>query len=204
MPQPKSSGARKGRAKPRKAAPKGAAKKGGRSRTPKHDDQQLRTSLTALRELLVRGVMLPVERMQDALDDAVRRGRMTRDDAEELARNLMAAGRKQTEDLLIDVEQLLGRRLGSDSSAKQAPGAARGKRGGSDQTDKVLRQVDRARRAAGIGQAFPILSYDDLTAAQVTERLADLAPAELRKVRDHGKRNANRKSVLGAVERKLT
>jgi hypothetical protein len=37
----------------------------------------------------------------------------------------------------------------------------------------------------------------------VTERLADLSPAELRVVRDYEKRNANRKSVLAAVERKL-
>jgi hypothetical protein len=67
----------------------------------------------------------------------------------------------------------------------------------------VLREVDRARRVAGVGPSFPILGYDDLTAAQVTERLADLSAAELRKVRDYEKRNANRKSVLAAVEQKL-
>ena len=42
-----------------------------------------------------------------------------------------------------------------------------------------------------------------LSAAQVSDRLTDLTPAQLRKVRDHEKRNANRKSVLQAVERKL-
>ena len=42
-----------------------------------------------------------------------------------------------------------------------------------------------------------------MTAAQVTERLADLPAAELRQVRDHERRNANRKSVLAAIERKL-
>ena len=37
----------------------------------------------------------------------------------------------------------------------------------------------------------------------MTDRLGDLTPAELRKVRDYEKRNANRKSVLAAVEQQL-
>jgi hypothetical protein len=69
--------------------------------------------------------------------------------------------------------------------------------------ERVLREVDRARRVAGVGPSFPILGYDDLTAAQVNERLDDLDAPELRKVRDYEKRNANRKSVLAAIERKL-
>ena len=63
--------------------------------------------------------------------------------------------------------------------------------------------ADRARRTAGIGPSFPILGYDDLTAAQVQGRLDGLTPAELRKVRDYEKRNANRKSVLSAIESSL-
>ena len=35
------------------------------------------------------------------------------------------------------------------------------------------------------------------------ERVADLSPPELRKVRDYERRNANRKSVLTAIERAL-
>ena len=72
-----------------------------------------------------------------------------------------------------------------------------------DSADPVLAQADRARRAAGVGPSFPILGYDDLTAAQVISRLDGLSPAELRKVRDYEKRNANRKSVLDAVQSKL-
>ena len=53
------------------------------------------------------------------------------------------------------------------------------------------------------GPSFPILGYESLTAAQITSRVTDLAPAELRKVRDHERRNANRKSVLAALERQL-
>ena len=67
----------------------------------------------------------------------------------------------------------------------------------------ALAQADRLRRAAGVGPSFPIIGYDDLTAAQVQSRLDDLSPAELRKVRDYERRNANRKSVLEAIESKL-
>ena len=57
---------------------------------------------------------------------------------------------------------------------------------------------------AGVGPSFPILGYDDLTAAQVVSRLESLTPAELRKVRDYERRNANRKSVLDGIETKLS
>lgn len=132
---------------------------------------------TGLVELLTRGVLLTADRIQEAMDDAVQRGRMTRDDAEELARLLIEAGRKQTEELRQDVEQLVGRPL-----------AAAG---------------DRAKRVARIN-AFPIAAYDDLTAAQITSRLSDLSEGELRQVRDYERRHGNRKSVLGAIERKLS
>ena len=124
-------------------------------------------------------VVISRERLEGVLDDAVRRGRMTRDDAQQMLT-----------DLLSDVEQLLGR------SRDQIEGVATGAK------RRANREVDRARRAAGLN-SFPVTGYDDLTAAEVVEQLGDLTPAELRKVRDHEKRNANRKSVLSAIERKL-
>jgi polyhydroxyalkanoate synthesis regulator phasin len=176
MPQPRKQTATK-RAAPRRrdAAPAGA-------------DASLRESLQDLRTTLTRGVLLTRERINETLEDAVRRGRMTRDDAEDLAASLMGVGRRQAQDLLADVETLLG------SSRRRT----------AESTDAIVRQVDKARRAAGLGSAFPIMGYDDLTAAQVAERLTDLSPAQLRKVRDHERRNANRKSVLTAVERALS
>jgi polyhydroxyalkanoate synthesis regulator phasin len=141
---------------------------------------ELVASLGVLRERLVSSLTLTSDRLQEAVDDAVRRGRMTRKDAEELLGTLVAAGRAQTEAILADVEQLLGR-------------------GGSD---AVLRTVDRARRKVGVG-AFPILGYEDLNAAQVAQRLTGLTPAQLRKVRDFERRHGARKSVLSAIERKL-
>ena len=129
-------------------------------------------------------VVLTRERVQGALDEAVERGRMTRQDASDLAAELVSRGRRQTDDLVSELEGLLGRSLGAPA-------------------DRVIREVDRARRAAGLGPSFPIVGYDDLTAAQVQARLGELSPPELRKVRDYERRNANRKSVLSAIESKL-
>jgi hypothetical protein len=110
----------------------------------------------------INALVLTRERIQEVLDDAVERGRMTRDDARELLAELVRRG--------------------------TAP------------ADRVIREVGRAAR---LGSSFPIAEYDDLTAAQVTNRLDGLAPAQLRAVRDHERRNANRKSVLAAIDRKL-
>jgi hypothetical protein len=149
---------------------------------PPPDD--LAASLGALRERLVSSITLTSDRLQETVDDAVRRGRMTRKDAEELLGTLVAAGRAQTEAILADVEQLIGRGGGTG--------------------DVVLRTVEKARRRVGGGApAFPIADYDALTAAQVTKRLGGLTPAQLRKVRDHERRHKARKSVLGAVEKQL-
>ncbi len=125
-------------------------------------------------------VVITRERLQEAFDDAVRRGRMTGDDAQELAAALISRGRSSTEDVLGDLERLLG--FQRDASRAEAEGGP-------------------ARPAeSGIG---PFEDYDELTAAQITARLTTLSAAELRRVRDHEQRNANRNSVLQAVERKL-
>jgi hypothetical protein len=125
-------------------------------------------------------VVLTRERMQEAVDEAVERGRMTRNDATALVTALFERGRTQTDDLIAHIEDLV---TGTPT--------------------RIVREVDRARRAAGIGSNFPVSGYDDLTAAQVGERLNDLSAPELRKVRDYERRNANRKSVLQNIERKL-
>ncbi len=124
-------------------------------------------------------VLLTRSRLQEVLDDAVRRGRMTRSDATDLVQELVTRGRANTEAVLSDVDQLLG-----------SPG------------ERVLKGVDRAKRATGLA-SFPISGYETLTASQVTQRLGDLADADLRQVRDYERRNANRKTVLNAIESKL-
>jgi len=161
-------------------------------------------------------VLLTRERIEEALSEAVDRGRMTSADAQSLASGLLDRGRKQTNDVLKDLEGLLargrgeieGRTTGVRKAAGGAVGAARGQATGArSRAVRVaagpLAQADRARRAAGVGPNFPILAYDDLTADQVVGRLGDLTAAELRKVRDYERRNANRKTVLNSIESKL-
>src|SRR5919202_1155301 len=158
-------------------------------------------------------VMLTRDRIEEVMDDAVTRGRMTADDAQDLVRSLLERGRKQTNDVLGDLEQLLGRGGDQLQDARKSAGRARAQVGEAtsrararvrDAGDVALVQADHARRVAGVGPSFPILGYDDLTAAQVVSRLDTLTPAELRKVRDYERRNANRKSVLDAIESKLS
>ena len=172
-------------------------KPAAKSTAPRKPAAKSNASQDSMREQLQRFldprevVVVTRVRLQEALDEAVERGRMTRDDSAALLTDLLQRGRKQTEDLLEDIEGLVdGART---TTRKSLSGSA----------ERVLREVDRARRVAGVGPSFPILGYDDLTAAQVTQRLGDLSAAELHKVRDYEKRNANRKSVLAAVETKL-
>jgi polyhydroxyalkanoate synthesis regulator phasin len=182
--------------------------------------EEVAANLGILRDRLVSSLTLTTERLQDTVDDAVRRGRMTRKDAEDLLAALVSAGRAQTEALLADLEQLLGR--GSAMRSRTA-----------DHAEAVRRTVDAARRRVGAGASpggaakapsggaaakapagrsgtakrspggLPFAGYDDLTAAEITKRVKDLTPAQLRKVRDYERGHAGRKSVLNAVERKL-
>jgi hypothetical protein len=105
---------------------------------------------------------------------------MTRDDAQELAASLINRGRSSTEDVLGDLERLLG-----------------------FQRDGIPSQDDGEPGRPAEGETLPFEGYDELTAVQITARLTTLSAPELRRVRDHEQRHANRKSVLQAVERKL-
>jgi polyhydroxyalkanoate synthesis regulator phasin len=143
-------------------------------------------SVKAFRDALEQSVTLSRDRIQEVVDDAVKRGRMTRADANDLVSSLVTRGRKQSDALLKDLEKLLG----------QAARAAR------DVADRPLAEADRIRRRAG-GPGFPISAYDQLTAVQVRKRLADLSKPELRKVRTREQQGKARKSVLSEIERRL-
>lgn len=160
--------------------------------------------LNSLAEQLINRIIRPLglvvltrERIQEILDDAAARGRVTRSDANELAAELVDRGRQQTDQLMSDVERLLGR-------GRQQIGSATLRARRSESLDLLLRSADRARRSVVAGSSFPILGYDELTAAQAQVRLAGLSPAELRKLRDYERRHANRKSVLAAIDRSLS
>jgi hypothetical protein len=201
MPAPKSpsGGSRGSSGKSSKSSTKSRRRKS----VPKESRGAIGDGLTSLAEQVTNGVLKPLglvvlttERIQEVLDDAAERGRVTRSDANELAAQLISRGRQQTDQLLSDVERVIG------FGRRQLSPADRGARW-SESIDLLVRSADRARRSVGVGQTFPILGYDDMTAAQVQARLEGLAPAELRRVREYERRHANRKSVLEAIDKSL-
>jgi hypothetical protein len=110
--------AKKAPAKARKAAPKSAAnppKKGAKSAAAKGTAKAKRAprapgldiGIAQLRESLEHSVTLSRERIQEVVDDAVKRGRMTHGDAEKMIGELLKRGRKQTDALLSELEGLL-------------------------------------------------------------------------------------------------
>jgi hypothetical protein len=110
-------------------------------------------------------VVITRSRLQEVIDEAVDRGRITRGDAADLVADLIARARAQGDGAPVP--------------------------------------LDAARRAAGLDGGLPISGFDDLTAAQVAAELDGLSGADLRRVREYEKANANRKTVLAAIERRL-
>jgi polyhydroxyalkanoate synthesis regulator phasin len=178
------------------AANKPATKTTTAKQTPK--SAAVGDGLAGLVEQLVGSVIKPLglvlltrERIQETLDEAAERGRVTRADANELVAELVRRGRQQTDDLLNDLDRMLDAGRGQLGSATK------------QSVDRIVRSADRARRTMGVGPTFPIDGYDDLTAGQVATRLDGLGPADLRRVRDYERRHANRKSVLDSIEKGL-
>ena len=108
------------KAKPKKAAPKkptakAAPKKAAKSAAQKGTAKAKRAprapgldiGIAQLRESLEHSVTLSRERIQEVVDDAVKRGRMTHGDAEKMIGELYKRGRKQTDALLTELEKLV-------------------------------------------------------------------------------------------------
>jgi polyhydroxyalkanoate synthesis regulator phasin len=186
--------ARKAASGTAKTAARGARGAGVEAKTVAELREALRKNLIRPMEM----VMLSRERIEEVLGEAVDQGRVTARDAQRITSGLVKRGQRQTNDVLKDLEGLLGRgRSGVETRASGARGRA------VRRASPALAQVDRVRRTAGVGPNFPITGYDDLTASQIQGRLGTLTPAELRKVRDHERRSAKRKTVLQAIESKL-
>jgi len=127
--KPKKASAKKAKAKPKKAAATqtkkrtgkkaGAKAKAGPKKTssakPKSGGRKtsgrptvgLDKSIAQFRDSLEHSVTLSRERIQEVVDDAVKRGRMTHGDAEKMIGELLKRGRKQTDTLLSELEKLV-------------------------------------------------------------------------------------------------
>ena len=108
----------KAAAKPKpKAARKPADRRSKRTSAARSDaeaarDVALFDNFSAIRDLLAEHVVLTAERLQESLDDAVRRGRMLPLDAEDLTQRLVTAGRRHADELRAELEaRIKGRSL---------------------------------------------------------------------------------------------
>jgi polyhydroxyalkanoate synthesis regulator phasin len=198
----RSSGSRSGT---KRAAPK----RTGTSRAGGADAGRADKSVEAFRDALERSVTLSRDRLQDVVDDAVKRGRLTRDDANELVSSLVTRSRRYSDELVKQLERLLDQAQ-REIETRAAParrrataGARRAARAARDAADAPLAQADRLRRRSGVTAGGPITAYDQLTATQVKARLADLSPAELRQVRTRERRGKARKGILSDIDRRL-
>jgi polyhydroxyalkanoate synthesis regulator phasin len=170
--------------------------------------QAFRDALERSRGALESNVNVSRDRIQEVVDDAVKRGRMTRGDADKLVSSLVDRSRKATDDLIKELEKLLDQArkqvdTRTSSTRKQAKSTAgRVGRAARDVAERPLAEADKLRRRAG-APGPPITAYDQLTAPQVKTRLKDLTKADLRKVRTQEKNGKARKSILDEIERKL-
>jgi len=160
---------------------------------PESDAERSDASLQAFRDALSKSVTIPRERLQEIVDDAVRRGRLTRGDAEELVGRLVSRGREQAEDLLRQLEPIVE---GVSSQVTKTAKRAR------DSANEPLAKADRIRRRARL-PGFPITAYDQLSVPQINSRLRELTQEQLLKVREYESEHRNRVGIMRALERKL-
>ena len=161
-------------------------------------------SVQAFRDALEKSVTISRDRLQEVIDEAVKRGRMTRGDADEMLGRLVTRGRDQADDLLSQLERVLAQVREAPARTRQQAGsrAQKARKQAVKAVDKPLAGADRVRRAARV-PGFPITAYDQLSVRQIEGRLSKLSPAQLRKVRDYERRHKARKSLLRALDRKL-
>jgi polyhydroxyalkanoate synthesis regulator phasin len=187
----------------------GSARSGSTGGSRSDPTTGLDKSIESFRNSLERSLTISRDRLQEVVDDAVKRGRMQRRDAEKMVSDLVSRGRRQTSSLVADLERLADQarrevRGRSRPARRQATRAARrASRAARDAADRPLAEADRLRRRTGLPSRFPITAYNQLTAAQVRSRLGDLSATELRRVRDYERRNQDRKGVVTAIDRKL-
>ena len=171
---------------------------------PEASSERAEQSIQAFRDALEKSITISRDRLQEVVDDAVRRGRMTRGDAEEIVNRVVVRGRDQAEEILAQLERLLSQVREVPDRARSEVGtrAEQARKRAVGAVDKPLAGADRVRRRARV-PGFPITAYDQLSIRQIDSRLQDLTRDQLRRVRDYERRNKARKGLLRALDRKL-
>lgn len=175
-----------------------------RKSAPPEKGSRAEQSVQAFRDALEKSVTISRDRLQEVIDEAVRRGRMTRGDADEMLGRLVTRGRDQADDLMSQLERVLSQVREAPARTRQQAGARaqKARKQAVKAVDKPLAGADRVRRAARV-PGFPITAYDQLSVRQIEGRLSQLSPAQLRKVRNYERGHKARKSLLRQLDRKL-
>jgi polyhydroxyalkanoate synthesis regulator phasin len=85
--------------------------------------------------------------IQEAMDEAVERGRMTRGDANDLVGDLVRRGREQKDDVLANLDELLGKGIDQlEGLTRKLDGKAASTRR-AESVERLMRSAERARRA---------------------------------------------------------
>jgi len=98
------------RVKPKPAQRRSKRTAAARNGTEAARDVALFENLAAIRDLLAEQIVLSSDRLQETMDDAVRRGCMLPTDAQDLAARLRSSSRRQLDELLGDLDRRLGGR----------------------------------------------------------------------------------------------
>ena len=172
-------------------------------------------SVQAFRDALNKSVTISRDLLQEVVDDAVRRGRMTRRDAEELVGRLLTRGREQADELIRELDRLVepvrsgietrtgpARERAADAATRAREETTRAAKRVRDAADQPLARADRARRRARIG-GFPITAYDQLSVRQINGRLPELTREQLERVHEYERSKKARKGILQQIERRL-
>jgi len=160
-------------------------------RKPPSDDE-LRQAFGDVGDALKQALVLSTDRIQAVFEDAVVRGRMTRRDAEELATNLVQAGREQAAELKDELDGIARTpaKVASSVVAKTPAGKRR------------KRKQEADERTEPAADAAPT----DLAALTATEALTRVGFAsldELAELRASEQAGKARVTVLRAIDRRL-
>ena len=143
--------------------------------------QAFRDALERSRSALESNVDRPRERVQEVVDDAVKRGRMTRADANELVSNLVSRSRKATDDLIRDLEKLLEQARkeveADDEGAQGAAAAAARYLGAAGFDDELELKLAVARLGATSLATRIVVTHDSRTVAEGEMRHVFVDPA---------------------------
>jgi hypothetical protein len=77
-----------------------------------------------------------------------------------------------------------------------------------EQTEEAIRQTEKATRKAELQAAvlgaLRTEDYNELTVAEISNKLDDLSVEDLKKIREYEKRNKNRSTLIEEIDHRLT